>query len=89
MYIAFYLHDYFTVLTIPFSKIGVTACRCQIILKVGYKIMVKWSAAGKNFENWYLPVPEEGFCFFEIQTPLENLTPCKPKRLPWILKIKK
>ena len=32
-------------------------------------------------------MPEEGFSFFEIQTPLENLTPCKPKGPPWILKI--
>ena len=27
----------------------------------------------------YYPIPEEGFSFFEIQTPLENLTPQKPK----------
>ena len=33
----------------------------------------------KNFENWYYPMPEESFSFFEIQKPLENLTPQKPK----------
>ena len=75
MYIAFYLHDYFTVLTILFSKIGVKACRWQNFLKVDYKIYVKWPPAWKIFENWYLPVLEEGFSFFEIQTPLENSTP--------------
>ena len=27
-------------------------------------------------------MPEEGFSFFKIQTPLENLTPCKQKDPP-------
>ena len=30
------------------------------------------------FENWYFPMSEEGFSFFEIQIPLENSTPRKP-----------
>ena len=31
-------------------------------------------------------MPEEGFSFFEIQNPLENLTPHKPKDPPesWV-----
>ena len=30
-------------------------------------------------EHPYYPMPEEGFSFFEIQTPPKNLTPQKPK----------
>ena len=32
--------------------------------------------------NWYYPMPEEGFSFFEIRTPLENVTLHKPKGPP-------
>lgn len=34
-------------------------------------------------------MPEDGFSSFEIQTPMENLAPCKPKGTPWILQILK
>ena len=32
------------------------------------------------FENWYYPMPEKGFSFFEIQTPLEKCNPPQTKR---------
>ena len=34
------------------------------------------------FENWYYPMPEKGFSFFEIQTPLEKCNPPQTKRSP-------
>ena len=32
----------------------------------------------KNFENWYYPMPEEGFSFFGIQTPWKILLTANP-----------
>ena len=34
------------------------------------------------FENWYYPMPEKGFSFFEIQTPLEKCNPPQTERSP-------
>ena len=31
------------------------------------------------FENWSFPMPEKGFSLFEIQNPMENLTPANQK----------
>ena len=41
----------------------------------------------KNFENMYFFNAGEYISFMRIQTPLENLIPCKTKAPPWILKI--
>ena len=51
---------------------------------LSYIDLKKWSNSLKAnfFENWYYPMPEEGFSFFEIQTPLKNLTLHKPKGPP-------
>ena len=59
------LNDYFTVFTILFSENGDSLLQVNY-LKIDYYSKVKWPALqANNFENWYYPMPEEGFSFYE------------------------